>query len=135
MISIKHAKFWTDSSNILFCQFNNSDSNIKLDENSTKLFLAIIIDLCKGKAMPFLIDLRNSRGTFSSSAAKLLTKSTELKKIRISEAFVTKSIAMILLIRSYKRIYNPKTPFGVFNDIDTAKDYCIETKNKFYEYI
>ncbi|WAC02317.1 hypothetical protein N7U66_00725 [Lacinutrix neustonica] len=82
--------------------------------------------------MPFFIDVRNSRGTYSSSAANLLAKSPALMKLRISEAFILNSIGIKLLITSYKRLYNPSTPFAVFSDITKAEAYCLETKNNYY---
>jgi hypothetical protein len=131
--TIGHAKFWTDSDDILHCQFNNNDADYRMEADNAKLYIAAITDLCKGKAMPFLIDIRNSRGTFSSLAAKLMSKSPELKNVRISEAFVINNMAIRLLITNYKRVYDPKTPFVIFKDVEEARNYCIDTKNTYYE--
>ena len=132
IIKIGHAKFWTDSNDILYCQINNKNPKYKLDLDGVKLYINAIVKLCNGKAMPFLIDVRDSRGTFSPSAANMFSKATELAEIKISEAFISNSIGSKLLISSYKRIYDPVTPFNIFTDMVTALEYCIETKNKFY---
>lgn len=131
-IIYENASFWTDSSGILYCKFSNKDSNSKLDFKSASLYIRAITKLCNGKAMPFLIDVRDTQGTFSISAAKLIAKNLELVKLRISEAFITNTIGITLLISTYKRLYNPRTPFGVFNEMDKAKEYSLETKNLFY---
>ena len=132
IIKIGHAKFWTDRNDILYCQINSDNPKYKLDSNIVKLYINAIVKLCGGKAMPFLIDARDSRGTFSPAAASLFSNATELSELKISEAFIINSIGSKLLIRSYKRIYDPITPHSIFNDMVTALEYCIETKNKFY---
>ncbi|WP_072403694.1 DUF7793 family protein [Flaviramulus basaltis] len=132
VIKIGNAKFWTDYNDILYCKFNNDNPSYKLDSDKVKLYIRAITKICNGKAMPFLIDARDSRGTFSSSAANLFAKTPALAELKISEAFIHNSIGIKLLIGSYKRIYDPITPFGVFNDMVTALEYCIDTKNDFY---
>ncbi|ULC58054.1 hypothetical protein MBM09_08985 [Flaviramulus sp. BrNp1-15] len=132
IIKIGHGKFWIDSNSILCAQFNNDNPNYRLDSNKVKQYIEVITKLCNGTAMPFLIDIRDSKGTFSPSAAHLFANSPTLLKLRISEAFVLNTIGIKLLIASYKRLYNPNTPYSVFSDIESAKAYCIETKNKFY---
>lgn len=132
IIIYEDAMFWTDGSGILYCKFNNKDTNSKLDYRRAKLYIRAITKLCNGQAMPFLIDVRDARGTFSISAAKLLAKNLDLLRLRISEAFITNSLGINLLITTYKRIYNPITPFGVFNELVDAKKYSLETKSEFY---
>ena len=132
IIIYENAMFWTDGSGILYCKFNNKDSNSKLDYNKAKLYISAVTKLCNGKAMPFLIDVRNTRGTFSIDAAKLISKDISLIKLRISEAFIIKNIGITLLIATYKRIYNPITPYGVFRDLEDAKAYSLETQKGFY---
>jgi hypothetical protein len=135
MIKFHNAMFWTDDTDILYCEFTNQKHNHKLDVDFVKFYIDAITNLCNGKAMPFLIDLRGSRGTFSISAAKLLAKDSELIKLRISESFVTNTIGIKLLITTYKRLYDPITPFGIFNNIEDAKIFCNAYKNEVEESI
>lgn len=132
IIIYENAMFWTDGSGILYCKFNNLNSKSTLDYKTAKQYINAIVDLCNGEAMPFLIDVRDARGTFSIAAAKLIAKSLELVKLRISEAFVINNIGETLLITTYKRIYNPITPFAVFRELDLAKEYSLGAKNVFY---
>lgn len=132
IIKFEQSKIWIENE-ILFCQFNNKNSNYKLNTDNVNSIIEAITKLCKGKAMPFIIDVRNTRGTFSTSAAVLLAQSPALVKLRISEAFILNNIGIKLLIASYKRIYEPITPFAIFSTMDTAKDYCIESKKNYYE--
>ena len=132
MVKLKNALFWTDDSDILYCEFSNKKSNFILDYSTVKVYIDAIISLCNGKAMPFLIDLRESRGTFSIAAAKLIAKSPELSQLRISESFVTNTISIRLLIVSYKRLYDPITPFNIFTNTQDAIKFCNDHKRKTY---
>ncbi len=131
MIQIGNSKFWTDN-DILYCQFRNKEANYKLETSKIKQYIDAIAKLCNGKAMPFLIDSRDIRVTYTRETANLLANSPILSKLRISEAFVFNSMEIKLVIASYKRIYEPITPFGVFNNLESAREYCVETKNNFY---
>jgi len=129
VITLQNAVFWTDDSDILRIEFKNTDPSFKLEIGSVKHFISEITSLCEGKAMPFLIDLSATRGTFTVSAAKLLANSPDLQLLRVSEAYVTKTINTKLLITSYKRLYEPITPFAIFNNVKSAIKYCEEFKN------
>tara|TARA_B100001059_G_C17803667_1_gene567764 strand:+ start:227 stop:640 length:414 start_codon:yes stop_codon:yes gene_type:complete len=131
LIRINHAEFWTENG-ILYCNFNNSNPNYTLDSDRVKLYIDAIVKLCKGKPMPFVYDITNSKGTYSTSAAHLFANSPSLVKLRISEAFVLNTIGIKLLIHSYKRLYDTKTPYKIFNNMNDALSYCVESKNKFY---
>lgn len=131
MIEIGFSKFWTDNG-VLYCQFRNENANYKFELDTVKLFIKVIDKLCNGEPMPFLVDSRDFQGVFTREISNLLATSPILVKLRISEAFVLNSIGIKLVITSYKRIYEPITPFCVFSDMEAAKKYCIETKNKFY---
>ena len=132
MIQFPNATFWTDASEILYCDCRNNDASLKLKYNEVQLYIDTIITLCNGKALPFIIDLRGTHGTFSVSAAKLLAKSPDLARLRIIEAYVVNTINMRLLVASYKRLYDPMTPFGIFKTIKDAKDFCNEHKKQVY---
>lgn len=131
IIKLGYAKFWVAPEKILHCQFNNSNPEYRLDTKKVKTYIETISTLCNGKSMPFLIDLRNARGTFSTNAANLLSKSPLLREIRVAEAFVYNSMSMELLISSYKRIYDPITPFALFKDPEAAKNYCLNKRKPF----
>lgn len=131
-IKIGTTTFWLDSNGILNCKFGNKNPDFKLDQYISKLYIRAIEKLCKGKPVPFLIDLRGARGTFSQEAVKVFAKSALLKMLKISEAFVYDSMRMKLLILSYKRIFDHFTPYKLFNDYQLAQDYCRVTKVDFY---
>ena len=132
MIGFNNAIFWTDETEILYCEFSNTDPSLKLETDRVEAYIEAITSLCDGKAMPFLIDLKGTRGTFSISAAKLVAKNPDLMKLRISESYLINTIGVKLLIGFYKRLYDPITPFGVFNELIDAKEFCNLTKGEFY---
>ena len=128
IIQIESAKFWTDAG-ILFCEISNSKVTGNLREETVGSYINAISKLCNGKKMPFLIDLRNTHGAFSSTAAKKLANSPELSKLSLGEAYVVNSLKINLLINSYKRIYEPIIPFKIFRDYNEALIYSIITEN------
>jgi hypothetical protein len=127
-IIFERAKFWTYQG-ILFCEIRNNDISINLNMETIKNYIEAILSLCNNQAMPFLIDLRDTKGAYVNSAAKLLATSPEIQKVRLVEIFVTNSMSIKLLINSYKRLFNPSTPFMIFNNYDEAVEYCVEIKN------
>jgi hypothetical protein len=129
IITYEHATLWTESNGILFCKINNIDAHNKLDFNSAQLYIEAIIKLTNGVPLPFVIDLRDTKGTFSTAAAQLLSKKFETMPLIVSTAYVVNSLAIHLLIQSYKRIYNTKMPQAIFKDMTSAKNYCLKYKN------
>lgn len=128
IIKLDRAKFWTDNG-ILFCEILHTEKKRYLNTGTIEKYLNAIRELCKDEKMPFLLDLRNTEGTFSSNAAKKLAINQVYNKSIISEVFVVNSLKMRLLINSYKRIYEPSTPFKIFEDYNEALNYLITIKN------
>lgn len=129
MIIYEHATIWTDSSGILFCKFKSLNANNKLDYPKAELCIEAISKLSKGISMPLLIDLRDTKGTFSIAAARFLARSFNNLSLIISEAYVINSLSINILIRSYKRLYDTSIPYAVFNTMEMAERYCLEFKN------
>lgn len=122
-IKFKEVIFWKDDDNILYCQsINDSIQSLNLDK--AKIYVKAINELCGENPMPFIIDLRNTKWTFSILAAKELSKNPKLLRLRISEAYVANSMGMELLIKSYKRLFDPGVPFKIFKSLEEAIHYC-----------
>ncbi|MBZ0326114.1 MAG: hypothetical protein K8F54_00785 [Altibacter sp.] len=128
-ILFEKAKFKMDKG-ILFCEFFNTDMCQRLHEEIVHLYIQAMTALCNGNPTPFLIDVRKTTGTYTIHAAKLFANSPELKRVRISEAYVLDTNAMKLLISSYKRIYEPLTPFVIVNNLEQAITFCLESKKE-----
>ena len=92
VIKLNKALFWTNSLGILFCEFKNKDTYLTLEVDTVEKYEQAIFTLSQGKAMPFLIDIRDCIGNFSTEAAKLFANSSIFKSVRVSEAFVINSI-------------------------------------------
>ncbi|OIQ22404.1 hypothetical protein [Lacinutrix sp. MedPE-SW] len=133
MIGFANATFWTDETEILYCEFNNKDATAKLEIETVKSYIDAICTICNGNPMPFLINLNEAKGTFNIAAAKFVANNKDLKKVRICESYLINTIGVKLLIGFYKRLYDPITPFKVFNDIASAKNFCLQTKFNHYE--
>ena len=128
IIIFPKVKFWIEENEILHCQFENHDSSHKLSVSNVLEYIKAILELTEGVPMPFLIDLRNTKGTFEHKAAKLLATHPELIKLKLAEAYVSNSMNMRLLILSYKRLYDPNTPYQIFKSDTPALQYCLEAK-------
>lgn len=127
IIELERAKFWIDD-DILFCKIQNPDKNRNLNAETANMYMDVVMKLCKGKSMPFVIDLRNSKGAFLIEAAKNLASNKEFRMLSLSEAFVVNSLNIKLLISSYKRIYEPVTPYKIFENYQEALQYAFKTK-------
>lgn len=132
LIKFKEVVFWTDQNEILYCRPLKLKYVHKLELDKVKKYIDAIVQITNGKSMPFLIDLRDVQGTFSVLAAKELSNNIKLAQIRQSEVFVVNSINMKLLTLSYKRLFNPDTPYMLFHDIELAKNYCKQMKSELY---
>lgn len=126
-IQFEKAKFWYEDG-ILYGKLFNQDDNQSLKEENTLSYINAMIKLCNGVPSPFIIDLRDIKGTYTISAARLLSNTKTLRDLRLCEAYVLNSLSSKLLVNSYKRIYDPKTPYMVFYDIEGAVKYCNEMK-------
>lgn len=121
-------KFWIEN-DILFCKFNQADCY--LSEVAAKAYLSIIKEKVKGKPMPFIIDIRNFVGNFSPTAIKIFSDSLFFKTHIISQAFVVNTLQSKLQIGSYIRIFVQDAQVEIFDGMETALAYSIESRNKF----
>ncbi len=126
---LDHSSFWTDSDGILYAKIGTTDINKRLDYNTAMSYVEAIANLSKGRPMPLLIDLRNAKGTFSNAAAQLLSRKFKTMPFVLCEAFVVNSLSIRLLVNSYKRIFDPNSPFELFKTVAAARAYCLNFKN------
>jgi len=120
-----NATFWTQDNGILFCKLRNLQPDLKLDCKSASLYLDAIRKLSADEPVPLLIDLRDTKGTFSNDAAHLLSDSFSNMPFVICEAYVVNSLSVKLLVQAYKRIYKTNIPYALFNRISDAETYCL----------
>lgn len=132
-IVFERAKFILNDNGILICEFFNKETSYKMELETAKQYSQAISKLCNGKPRPFLVDLSNAKGTYTTQAAKHMANTPKLKKVRLREVFVYKSMSSRLLILSYKRIYDPITPYKMTKNMNKAIEHCVEIKNKFDE--
>lgn len=129
LIIYEHATFWIDNAGILFCKLTSLDAQNKLDFKIANKYIDAIVKLSNGIPRPFVIDLRDTKGTFSIAGAQVLSNALSKVSLVISEAYIVNTLSMNLLIHSYKRLYNTTIPFEIFNNDASALAYCLESKN------
>ena len=120
-----HSSFWVDKDGILNCKIYNCNTDNRLDFKTAQLFLNAIEGLTLGKPMPFLLDFRGVKGTFSNAAGQALSEGLKNSQLIPCEAYVVNSLSIKLLVRTYKRLYHPNIPYNIFNDLNAAKSYCL----------
>tara|TARA_R110002111_G_scaffold73624_2_gene117559 strand:- start:10 stop:429 length:420 start_codon:yes stop_codon:yes gene_type:complete len=130
IIVFERAKFWYEDG-ILFCKLFNKDINHNLSEKSAQNYINAMSKLCQGRMSPFVIDVREAKGTYTSEAAKLISNSAKLLKVRLAEAYVLNSMGSKLTVVSYKRIFNPNTDYDIFKSMKDAIAYCNSKKEEF----
>lgn len=114
---------------ILFCKPNQTDCY--LTENRILKYLSKIEEITEGEPMPFVIDIRKFVGNFSPEAAKIFADSPVSKNI-ITQVFIADTLNGKLLISSYRRIFGNNADIRIFNQMEAALAYCVESQNKFY---
>ncbi|MUU77481.1 DUF7793 family protein [Winogradskyella endarachnes] len=129
VIGFNNAIFWTDDTDILYCDFSNDDPNLKLDIKNGKAYVDAILTLCDGNSKPFLIDLSKTCGSFTISIVKLLARNPKLTNVKVSESYLIDTMGIKLLIAYYKKLYDPNTTFGIFKDKTLAKKFCQNIDN------
>lgn len=125
-VTNEYATFWTENNEILFCKINSCNMYKKLDYKMAQVYVASIRKLTNGVPMPFVLDLCDVKGSFSIDAAQFISKSLKSLSLITFEAYVVNSLSVNLLIRSYKRLFDAKTPYAMFEDISKAREYCLE---------
>lgn len=121
------SKLWIDDG-ILFCEFNHSDRF--LTEDRVTKYLSKIETITNGKAMPFVIDIRKFAGNFSPEAAKAFANSATSRNCIIVQAFVANTLNGKLLIGSYRRLFGLKATIRIFDQIEPAVAFCVESQKK-----
>lgn len=124
----KKVKFWIEN-DILFCKINQVDCC--LSEDTANAYLSTIEEMANGKLMPFIVDIHNFIGNFSPDAIKIFTDSPFFKSQIISQAFVANTLQSKLQIGSYIRIFAQDAQVEIFDDMESALAYSIESRNKF----
>lgn len=125
----ENVKFWIDN-DLLFCELNHKDCH--LTENQVIAYLFRIEEITGGKAMPLIIDIREFFGNFSPEAAKSFADSSISKSCLIVQAFITDTLNGKLLVGSYIRIYGNDTNIKIFDQMEAAVAYCLQSQKEFY---
>ena len=125
-INLEKSKFWIDSKGILYCNHLNCDKNWILNSNEVKQHALAILTLACNEPRSIIVDFRNVHGICTVLAARMFTKDHSVNQIIVSEAFIVNTFAEKLLIYAYKKIYEPLTPFKIFNNVKDAQEYSIK---------
>ncbi|WP_291182876.1 hypothetical protein [Gilvibacter sp.] len=122
-IVLDKAEFQYDSG-VLLITFNTVESDKVVSIPTLERYADTIVTLCNNKRTPFLIDVSEAWGSYSVAAARYFAKSERLFNVRLADAFVAKETRSVLSIRSFKRIYDPFTPYQICNTYDEARQFC-----------
>jgi len=121
----ENAIFWLQNEAIIFCKLTNLDSSLKLDYKTAQSYIDAIVLLTKGSPMPLVVDLRYMKGTFTISAAQLLSKTFASTSLITCEAYVVNSLSIKLLVHSYKRLFGNDIPYTITHNMLLAREFCV----------
>ena len=88
----------------------------------------IILDLCQGEEMPFLIDFLDISTRIDDDARRFFAIYGPHIHLRKAQAIVVNSMQNKLLINFYIKHHKPKNPTKLFDNIEDALDWI----NKFF---
>lgn len=103
--------------NYLYVKYKD-DSVIDLEE--AKIQSMIIIDLCQGKKMPFVIDLLNINTRVDDDARRFSADDGPHTQIRKAQALLVNNIQSKLLTNFYIKFHKPKNPIKTFDNLHDA---------------
>jgi len=106
--------------NYLYIKYKN-DSVVDLPEakNQSKL----ILDLCQGKAMPFVIDFLNVSPRIDDDSRRFFAIDGPHIHLRKAQAIVVNNMQSKLLVNFYIKHHKPKNPIKLFDNLDDALDW------------
>jgi hypothetical protein len=91
-----------------------------------------MFDLVEGKPFLSLVDTINVRGQISKDAMEHFAKDPLTKGVRVAEAIVVNSLHNRILANFYLKFTKSHNPVRVFNNMDKAIIWLIETYAKSY---
>ena len=109
---------------IMLITLNTVESDRVVSVDTLERYADTIIELCDNRRTPFLIDVSEAWGSYSVAAARYFAKSERLYSVRLADAFVARETRSVLSIRSFKRIYDPFTPYQICKTHDEAREFC-----------
>lgn len=122
-------EFWIEH-DLLFCKLNPIDCY--LTEAIVRTYLLKIEIISRGKPMPLILDFRKFVGNFSPEAAKIFAGSSISKRCINAQAFIIDSLNGKLLVNSYIRIYGDELNVRIFDQKESAIEYCLENQKRLY---
>lgn len=116
-IVLKTATLRIDASGILRVRYHN---DVDMTPEDAKRHINAVVKLCSGRKRPFLIDTRNTRGTYSQEAMRKLAKNPEIVRLRKAQAIIIDSLPNRLLANFYIKFHKPVNPIKIFEKENEA---------------
>lgn len=98
-------------------------SNSTVDLTEAKIQSQIILDLCQGKEMPFVIDFLDISVRIDDASRKFFANDGPHIHLRKAQAIVANNIQSKLLVNFYIKHHKPKNPTKAFNNLVDALDW------------
>ncbi len=85
-----------------------------------------ILDICKGRSMPFLIDTRSKLIEYSAEARDYMANHSKLTDVRNAEVFIINNIGLNILVNDYVKKNPVKCPVKIFKKEEDALSWIAE---------
>lgn len=116
-IELKTATIELDESGFLWTRFKN---DIELELENAREHKDAILQLCEGKARPFINDGTKVFGSISPEAKEFLAKDKEIQALRLSQAFIVDTLATRMIARVFVRFNKPANPTHITGSREDA---------------
>lgn len=98
-------------------------SNSIVDLPEAKIQSEIILSLCNGKEMPFIIDFLNISARIDDEARQFFANDGPHIHLRKAQAIVVNNMQSKLLVNFYIKHHKPKNPTKLFDNLEDALDW------------
>ncbi len=94
-----------------------------VDLSEAKIQSRLILDLCKGKKMPFLINFLDTSVRIDDDSRQFFANFGPHIHLRKAQAIVVNNIQSKLLVNFYIKHHKPKNPTKLFDNLEDALDW------------
>jgi hypothetical protein len=103
-----------------------------VDLEEAKQHAEIVIELCDGSCMPFILDGLNADAKFTQEARVFFTTHEPLLKVRKAQAYLVNTLANRMLFKFFIKFHKPKGPIKMFTNLRDAEAWVnqLNLKNK-----
>ena len=119
--------YFENRGNYIYLRYKDY-SAIDIDE--AKVHAKIVINLCNGVRLPFIIDGLNTDSKFTKQARDFFTSYKPLLRVRSAQAYLINTVLNRFLFRFFIKFHKPIGPIKAFSNLGDAEKWIKQFKPK-----